>query len=83
MLYECDQVKTLAATIYTRDGHGYEISVYPWIPNPTGADTGLSLCPLVRARVQLETQWVSSNGFEKLIPESANPQTMTLVMYYV
>ena len=36
-----------------RDGNGYEISAYPRIPNPTGADTGLSLCPRVRVRVQL------------------------------
>ena len=37
----------------SRDGNGYEISAYPRIPNPTGTDTGLSLCPRVRARVQL------------------------------
>jgi len=36
-----------------RDGNGYEISTYPRIANPIGADTGLSLCPRARAWVQL------------------------------
>jgi hypothetical protein len=35
-----------------KDGNGYKISACLWIANPTGADTGLHLCPRERARVQ-------------------------------
>jgi len=50
-----DDVISQAAVIMkaTIDGNGYKISAYPRIPNPMGADTGMSLCPRARARVQL------------------------------
>ena len=49
------------------DGCGYGSEFVP-----TGSGAGIILNTII-----------SSNGFEKLIPESSNPQTMTLVMYHV
>ena len=39
--------------VISKDGNRYKISAYPRIPNPTGTNMGLSLCPRARARVQL------------------------------
>ena len=48
-----EKLFSLAGIAPARDGNGYEISAYPRIPNPTGTNMGLSLCPRARARVQL------------------------------
>ena len=45
MLFGVIHLMLLAQMMGIRDDNGYEISAYPRIPNPTGADTGLSLCP--------------------------------------
>ena len=50
------RVRACEATIradITKDGNGQKKPAYPRAPDPAGADTGMNLCPLARARTQV------------------------------